>query len=122
MKNGIEVTETLKKNMAFRLCPDIDEDYNYYRVMNSYTNYTHRESFAVNILRCNSDLPNTDCKGDGDIRTFFNHFYFTSFIIHDKIQFTQNGKQGAPILSQDIFKLQFQASLDKYVDNNNFIR
>ena len=50
-----------------RFCPDITEDlYEYYKVQNSYTNATFRKSFAVEIIKCSSDLRD-DCKPDSDI-------------------------------------------------------
>ena len=105
-QNGIQVDERFKSLLVYRLCPDVDEAYNYYRVMNSYSNTTHRESFSVELWKCNSNI-NTNCKSDDEIQDFLRSFYFTFYTVYEKIQFSNNAELNSdlnePKISTDIF-------------------
>ena len=48
------------------LCPDVDDEEEYYTVEGIYTNMTSRNSFSIDIVKCSEDA-NLSCKNDTDI-------------------------------------------------------
>ena len=56
VKTGIEIDEDTKLSILHRLCPDTDEYIDWYKVKNSYSNQTERNSFQITIRKCNPKI------------------------------------------------------------------
>lgn len=53
-ETGIQMSVEFRKLIKYRLCPDTDDGFiNNYKVRNSYTNATDRNSFSITIRKCN---------------------------------------------------------------------
>jgi len=65
-------------------------------VMNGYTNYTDRNSFAVEIIKCNNKV-NPNCKDEKDIAKVLDLIYFTYYYLEESIQFANNKLHDRPI-------------------------
>ena len=70
--------------------------------MNSYTNYTDRQSFAVEILKCNLDK-NPNCRSDAEITKVLDLIYFTYYYLGESIQFANNMLDNRPIETRDVY-------------------
>jgi hypothetical protein len=63
-----------------------------------------------------------NCKSDGSIEKLLQNIQFTFNILEGSIQFANTDKVASPVKTRDAFHSQFQLSLSKYIDNNNFLR
>ena len=113
-------SEDKKISAGFRLCPDM-ENMDYLKVSNGYTNSFMRNSFSLEILKCNSDL-NPNCKPDNIIQNMLNMMMFNILIINNDQEIGNYENYGkSPLISKDTFHTQFKLNLDVYRDNNNFL-
>ena len=49
-------------------------------------------------------------------------FYFTYQIVQQRVEFVNDNLEMNPLITQNIFHSQFVLNLDRYRDNNNFLR
>lgn len=59
--------------------------------MNDYSNEDNRQSVAVLVIKCNKDK-NRNCKDDRQIEELLQKIYFTTYLVHDTIQFSGSDK------------------------------
>lgn len=63
-KTGIQMSAEFRKLIKYRLCPDTDNGFiENYKVRNSYTNPTDRNSFSISIRKCNPKIEKI-CESD----------------------------------------------------------
>jgi len=121
-RHGFEIGEFERSIYLNRFCPEIDDKVlDDYRVMNGYTNYTDRNSFAVEIIKCNINK-NKNCKSENDIAKVLDLIYFTFYYLEESIQFANNKLGNRPIETRDVYHSQFKLDLNSYIDNNNYLR
>lgn len=124
MHQGFKVDANFKLKIPSLLCPDWheqqDEDKELVMVENKYTNRTNQKSFSIEMVAC-SNLTGS-CKGEDEIRKFLRSFYFTFYTVHERVEFKDDNLMKNPMSSKSNFHSQFMLDLDKYRDNNNFIR
>lgn len=106
--------------MRHRICPDILERDPMFKVINGYTNEDFRQSFSLELWKCNSKYGGKKCRSDSEIRSFLKSVFFTIFAINSEVVFTEDAE--VLVTAKDRFLFQFQADLEKYIDNNNFVR
>ena len=82
---------------------------------------TFRQSFSVEIIKCNREI-NKWCKNDSDISKLLKQFYFTYYIVQQRVEFVDDNLNQNPLITQNLFHSQFVLNLDRYRDNNNFLR
>lgn len=51
-RRGVKMTENFSNAVEQRICPDIPDDYDFYKVKNSYSDPTLRNSFSIEIVKC----------------------------------------------------------------------
>ena len=89
---------------------------------NGYSNYDDRVSYSVEIVKCNPEV-DKDCKNDALAEKLLSQIFFTLYNIEELVDFKNPEKlKGRPIRTQDSFHSQFQLKVDRYRDNNNFLR
>lgn len=100
-----------------RICPDTEAMKEFWILRNGYTSSKNRRSFNVQAALCDEG---PDCAPREDIAFLLDKLYFTFYVVEDNIQFGDLGEK--PFLTVNKFHSQFQLSIDKYRDNNNFIK
>ena len=88
-------------------------------MINSYSNETFRKSFSILMLKCEPHY-GQKCKSDEEIQAFLKTVFFTFFTTYDDFAFTNSAEVQRQ--SKDKLIYQFQVDLDRYRDNNNYIR
>jgi hypothetical protein len=89
-----------------QICPDIDLDYELLRLEGKYTNTSFRQSFSMEMMKCNSQF-NDDCKGDNEQKEFFDMFYYTFYVLQGSVQFTEDNLAEYPLVTERKFHSQF---------------
>ena len=88
--NGISMDDPIvsQRLLRNRICPNIDRASSDWGVSNSYSNNEYRQSFSVELWKCNSDFER--CKPESDIDRVLKSVYFTMYLAtegdnqHDK--------------------------------------
>ena len=90
-----------------RFCPELEDVKDDYRVLNGYSNYTDRNSFAVEILKCNPEKRiaenKTECANETNIAKVLDLIYFTYYYLEENIQFANNKLHNRPIETRDVY-------------------
>jgi hypothetical protein len=85
-------------NVPSFLCPDTDREFSdFLQIKNGYSNATFRQSFSIKAFQCNTDL-NKNCKNQNITAKFLKTFYFTMYILTERVEFNQTN------LNQDLLK------------------
>jgi len=63
--------------MEYFFCPDTERVEEYYKLKNSYSNFTERISFSIEIIKCDNETNNYQCKSDEVIKDFVSHLMMT---------------------------------------------
>ena len=96
-----KIEEKSRSQYESRFCPDISGDIvDYYKVENSYTNMTKRDSFAFEVVKC-SPIHSSECKSDNDIAIVLDLIYFTMYYVSEQIQFGSNELKELPIKASE---------------------
>ena len=77
-------TEYEESDLGNMLCPDVPNNYSMFRLESKYTNKTFRQSFSVDVLKCNLEV-NPDCKNETEQQRFFESFYWTFEILESMV-------------------------------------
>jgi len=73
-----ETLHELEYQIDNLLCPDISKLKEFYNLTNSYTENRNKDSFALEIIKCNKDEKGEGfCANDDDIRELVGSFIFT---------------------------------------------
>ena len=81
---GVDVNDEFKMEIDRRICPDIDENEEFYKVLNGYNNFYERHSFSLEVRKCTAEY-HSNCKSDEEIEAVLKQFYMTMFIVQEKI-------------------------------------
>jgi len=84
VKTGIKIDEDYKVGIESRLCPDTDEFIDWYKVKNSYSNQTERNSFQITIRKCNPKIEKI-CDSDFKIEQVLNQLVWNLQTIYGQI-------------------------------------
>ena len=79
IRNGIKIIES-DIDIRDKLCPDVPESEENYKVKNAYVNSKDRNSFAIMIEKCDKTR-NANCKNDTEINKLLKLIYFTTFTV-----------------------------------------
>ena len=89
------------------------------RIKNGYTNSNERISFSVQVVNCSDN-----CESKEKVAQVMKQVYFTLYTVQERINFGKGDKNYGqkPTSVIDTFQSQFMLDVDKYIDNNNFLR
>jgi hypothetical protein len=102
-----------------RLCADQDKLNDFWILKNSFANDKERVSMAFKIEMCNSN----GCQSRKKTQKLLDKIFFSQMILVGQAKL--NSVDGAfpyPVSYIDYFMQQYQLNVDKYRDNNNFVR
>jgi hypothetical protein len=108
-----------EKTISRRLCADQDKLKDFWILKNSFGNDKERVSMAFKIEMCNSN----GCESREKTQKLLDKIFFTQMILVGQAKL--NSVDGAfpyPVSYIDYFMQQYQLNVDKYRDNNNFVR
>lgn len=104
------------------ICPDGEKLGNKYRLKNGYKSKLDRVAMAVEIIACNDEFTK-GCRPKKDIQLLLDNLVVTQYHVMEGIDFQNDANLGKRPVSNDIiYYQQFQLDLEKYKDNNNFVR
>ena len=85
-KDYVGIKVLLKQDVKNRLCPNVDDDMHDYKVKNSLMNKHNRNSYAIEIRKCDRVL-NQNCESEYEIEQFFKNVYFSLNVIKSRVDF-----------------------------------
>ena len=85
-------------------CPETSLIKDYYKLTNSYSDTVNKDSFAVEIMKCNKDEKGEGfCASDDDIRELVNALVVTQYIIKEQIDFEGDNYGSRPTRTEAAF-------------------
>ena len=111
--------EDIQNNIHEYLCIDKHKLRDTLMLQNGYT-ANDRISFSVEIVSC---MQGSSCHNETEVKNLFSEIAFTKHIIRKQVDFNKEVTQGMqPTIVYIQFFQQFMIEIDRYIDNNNFLR
>ena len=82
----------VRDQMEAKMCPDMLENTNFFNVANSYSDEEYRESFSIEIWKCDK-THNKKCESDEEINRLLRSVYFTLYQVEERVQFDLKNKE-----------------------------
>ena len=78
--------ETWELEYKNRVCPmnNIDD---FLAIKNDYTDAKDRESFQIEIIKCDHTIPENNCRGPTQSKALLNKIYFTMYYTDHNVEF-----------------------------------